>query len=149
MLGRDLRGETSTFAFLMECVDIGTLWPCQSGQVARSNRAIEETLMKALLPKESGGRTGPLGLAEAGSRHRLGLKEQEEEAGSPEPRENHPSARQTARHVVCADEPPRTWRRVHSGAGGIGMAEGEKTKQWPDTSGACLPLGCSSPDRFV
>lgn len=136
------------------------------GQVARSNRAIEETLMKALLSKESGGRTGPLGLAEAGSRHRLGLKGQEEEAGSPEPseshpsarqtaagspepRESHPSARQTARHVVCADEPPRTWRRVHSGAGGIGMAEGEETRQWPDTSGACLPLGCSSPDRLV
>ena len=74
--------------------------------------------MKALLSKESGGRTEPMGLAEAGSRHRLGLKGQEEEAGPPEPRESHPSARRAVRHVVCADERPRTWRRVHGGAGG-------------------------------
>ena len=36
MLGSDLRGETGTFAFLMECVDIRTLWPCQSGDSWRA-----------------------------------------------------------------------------------------------------------------
>lgn len=72
-------------------------------QVVNSSGAIE-TLMKALHSEECGRMLGPRRLAPAGSRHCLGLRGKRRKQG--------PLARRMARPVFCADELPRTWRRV-------------------------------------
>lgn len=59
-------------------------------QLAHSKGAIEESLMKALLPEGRGGRMEHLRLAPAGSSHYLGLKGLAEEAGFTEPRRAAP-----------------------------------------------------------
>lgn len=114
-------------------------------QLAHAKGAIEESLMKALLPEGCGGRTKHLRLALAGSRHYLGLKGLEEEAGFTEPR--RAALGQAAKHAACtAPGEGQTSAHVELGAG---MADGEKPRQCPNPLGGFLPLGCTGPNRLL